>query len=177
VDDDGLRLVEPVASLETAFLEMARDYRHSGENRYQLEPSGEETTFARYLDRIEREARGVRMFFGHVPASTYWLMDDAGAILGVSRLRHELTPGLLKEGGHIGYDVPPSHRRRGYGSLLLKLTLEKAREHGFARVLVTCDTDNTPSARIIQKNGGIFENEVISDYSGKKVSRYWIEIG
>jgi predicted acetyltransferase len=44
------------------------------------------------------------------------------------------------------------------------------------KVLVTCNTENIGSARIIQKNGGVFEGESVSPFTGKPVSRYWIEV-
>lgn len=54
--------------------------------------------------------------------------------------------------------------------------LEKARDHELARVLVTCDSDNIASARIIEKNGGKLHGQSVSVKSGKPVSQYWIEL-
>jgi predicted acetyltransferase len=87
-----------------------------------------------------------------------------------------LNPDLEIEGGHIGYAIRPSLRKMGYGTLILTLTLEKARALGLRGVLVTCDTENLGSARIIEKNGGVLESVAISPDSNKKISRYWIEI-
>jgi RimJ/RimL family protein N-acetyltransferase len=39
----------------------------------------------------------------------------------------------------------------------------------------TCDADNTPSVRVIEKNGGILDSEAVSARSGKRIRRYWIE--
>jgi predicted acetyltransferase len=85
-----------------------------------------------------------------------------------------LTPYLAEEGGHIGYDVRPSERRKGYGTHLLRLTLAEARRIGLTRVLVTADEANVPSWRIIEKNGGEYEPEVVR---GKLAAlrRYWID--
>jgi predicted acetyltransferase len=45
---------------------------------------------------------------------------------------------------------------------------------GIDPVLVTCDKSNLGSARTIQKNGGVLENEV---GDGKEiVQRYWISL-
>ncbi|MEW5867934.1 MAG: GNAT family N-acetyltransferase [Chloroflexota bacterium] len=81
------------------------------------------------------------------------------------------------EGRHIGYAIRPVRWRRGYGTHILALTLEKARERGLRRVLVTCDKENTASARIIEKNGGRLAGEALAERSGKPVLRYWIELG
>jgi predicted acetyltransferase len=83
---------------------------------------------------------------------------------------------LAHEGGHIGYGVRPSERGKGYGTEVCRRTLEAARGLGLARVLITCDTDNPASARIIEKNGGVLENEVRSRETGKMKRRYWVTL-
>jgi len=109
-----------------------------------------------------------------VPGSTYWLVADGLRIVGTSRLRHWLVPHLEKEGGHIGYDIRPSERKKGYGTEILSLTLAKARGLGLREVIVTCDSDNEGSLKIIEKNGGQHINPAVSDHSGKQVNRYKI---
>ncbi len=172
----GVRLVEPTVRLREAFLDMAADYVEAGEPRIDGLFELYSHDFAQYIHRLEQDATLPRPQGPRVPANTYWLLTEEGAIAGSSRLRLMLTPALAHEGGHIGYSVRPSFRRQGYGTCILALTLEKARAHGIERVLVTCDTDNMGSARIIRKNGGVLENEVISERSGKPVSRYWITL-
>lgn len=164
-----MRLIEPTDDMKIAFSYMVEDYKQVQELRYQ-------ETFEAYMDKVERYSKGENLKTGHVPSITFWLIDDNEMILGVSRLRQYLVSHLEKEGGHIGYDVPPSLRRKGYGSMLLKLTLRRAKELGMDKVLVTCDRDNIGSSKVIENNGGKLENEVISDSSGKKILRYWIEL-
>jgi predicted acetyltransferase len=43
-------------------------------------------------------------------------------------------------------------------------------------VFLTCDADNTAPAKIIERNGGKLSEPVISQKSGKLISRYWIEL-
>ncbi len=90
--------------------------------------------------------------------------------------RLRLTPALGREGGHIGYIIRPSERRKGYGTKILALTLMKAREKGYLRVMVTCDRDNVASAKIIEKNCGRYDGETISERTNKSVSHYWINL-
>ena len=74
-------------------------------------------------------------------------------------IRHRLTPSLLLMGGHIGYDVRPSARRRGHATLMLAAALPVARGLGIDRALLTCRTDNIGSRKVIEANGGVLEDE------------------
>jgi len=162
--------------LYAAFLRMSDDYRAAGEERHQRDGGWNEQAFSAHVAALRDHARGVSLPEGWTPSVTHWLLNEAGDIVGVSRLRPVLTEELMEEGGNIGYDVPPSARRKGYGTELLRLTLEKARERGLRRVRITCDADNEGSRKIIERNGGIPESEGISAESGKPVLRFWIEL-
>jgi len=94
-------------------------------------------------------------------------------IVGITQLRHYLNDGLLMHGGHIGYAVRPSERRKGYAREMLKLTLEKCKDYGILDVLVTCSKGNIGSAKTIMSNGGVLENEI--DEDGDVFQRYWIK--
>jgi predicted acetyltransferase len=104
---------------------------------------------------------------GFVPDTELWLVDD-DEFLGRVGIRHRLTPGLLEVGGHIGYDVRPSARRRGHATRMLREALGVARGLGIDRALVTCAVDNIGSRTVIELNGGVLEDE----RSG--VLRFWV---
>jgi predicted acetyltransferase len=110
---------------------------------------------------------------GWVPSTTSFLVDE-GRILGVSNLRHWLTRHLLEHGGHVGYSVRPSERNRGHATRLLRDAARRARHLGIERLLVTCDADNVSSARVIEKCGGVLENEILTDDA--PIRRYWIRL-
>jgi predicted acetyltransferase len=74
-------------------------------------------------------------------------------MLGGIRLRHRLSERLWQDGGHIGYDIRPSERGKGYATKMLELVLEKARERGLPWVLLTVDPSNVASIRVMEKNG------------------------
>ncbi len=133
-------------------------------------------SFEVLVQSLHDNARGVALDEGSVPATTYWMVDCQEEIVGISHLRHFLNERLRHEGGHIGYGVRPSRRGQGVATRLLALTLDEAAQKGLPCVLLVCDKHNPASARIIQKNGGMLENEVVSLRGGHFVQRYWIEL-
>ena len=50
-----------------------------------------------------------------------------------------------------------------------------ARSFGVDRVLVTCDDDNAASAAMIERCGGVLDNEVTPINGGGLVRRYWVD--
>jgi predicted acetyltransferase len=171
INQQNAVLVELSAKLKPQFLELAADYQSAGDNRYD---AGVED-FEAYLEQLAMYASGVNLPANHVPSSEFYLLAD-GRLIGRAGLRHRLNPGLEILGGHIGYDVRPSERSRGFGTLILRLALEKARGIKLEKVLLTCDADNAASARIIEKNGGRLDKQIIYEKTGKLISRYWIEL-
>jgi predicted acetyltransferase len=111
-----------------------------------------------------------------VPETTYWGTLD-GEVVGRISMRHRLNENLSKVGGHIGYEVGPSHRRMGTAKEMLRLILltPKAREIG--RLLLTCSPGNPASIRTIVSNGGVLEKTVFVDSLGEERRLYWITIG
>ncbi len=170
-----LFLSKPDLRYENAFYTLASDYEKVGETRYQCDDGWNHNRFKDYVQKLNNQSEGKSLKPGYVPGTTYWLICDDSRIVGVSRLRHYLVDHLKKEGGHIGYDVPPSCRDQGFGTRLLSLTLDKAKEMDINRVLITCDKDNIASCKIIENNSGVLAGTGISDRTGKEILRYWIE--
>lgn len=110
---------------------------------------------------------------GMAPATQYWLVAQHAGYLGEVSLRHYLNESLNRFGGHLGYRIRPSQRRKGYGSLLCKLAIEKARQRGIGDILITCDDDNTGSLKIIEANGGVLYDR-IDNGRGVLTRRYWV---
>ena len=104
---------------------------------------------------------------GFVPDTELWWVED-DEFLGRIGIRHRLTPALLEMGGHIGYDVRPSARRRGHATEMLRRALTVALDLGIDPILITCDADNVGSRTVIERNGGMLEDE----RNGKL--RFWV---
>lgn len=114
-----------------------------------------------------------------VPSTMLWLVNE-DEFIGCADIRHFLTDRLLLSDGHIGYEVRFSKWNKGYGTKLLAMSLQYAKEHfHFDQVLVTCDEKNLASARVIEKNGGVLENTIeTTDDNGRthRTKRYWIAL-
>ena len=149
----------------------AQEFVDSGES-YLVLPENDPGAF---LARVEMFEAGRDLPEDRVRMTWFWLLRG-DRIVASSRLRHELIPVLLLDGGNIGYEVRPSERRRGVGRELLRLTLDEARGMGLRRVLLTTETTNLGSIAVILGNGGIFEDTSISPNTGRTLNRYWITL-
>ena len=107
----------------------------------------------------------------HGAAHTFFALDN-DKIVGIINCRHELNDYLFNLGGHIGYSVRKSERRKGYAKKMLNYTSRFLFSLGLDKILITCDKNNTPSKRTIESCGGILENEVIDE--SRTTLRYWI---
>jgi predicted acetyltransferase len=169
---ETITLIAPTLTLRDDFCSLAEEFLADGDQRYREAIKD----FEGFIQLCSNEALGRKLAPGRVPQSTFWLVRNEVRIVGCSRLRHTLNAFLEEEGGHIGYDVRPSERRRGYGTLLLRLTLEKARDLGLTQVMVTADTPNVASWRIIENSGGVLHGEELSHHTGQLLRKYWIEV-
>ena len=112
---------------------------------------------------------------GKVPSTTYFCLDtERNIFVGAVNIRHALNDALLLNGGHIGDGVRPSERRKGIATKMIGLALEECRKLGIDRVLMVCDRENIGSAKSIQNNGGVLENEIVVE--GVTEQRYWITL-
>lgn len=113
-------------------------------------------SYKKWLIKSDNTAKGIGLEDWMVPQSTYWLCVD-GIPVGFGKLRHYLTEKLREEGGHIGYAIRPSYRNKGYGTILLRLIIEKAMEIGIDKILLTVQNHNAYSIKVALANGGIIE--------------------
>ena len=160
-------LAEPTPRVHASFVEAVREYRAEG--RYtRLDPVqlADADQFRRYLDRVRAETRPGVLRYG-VPQTNLWLVESE-EYLGRLSIRHRLNRRLRFKGGHIGYDVRPSCRRRGYATLMLRLSLPVAHQLGIDPALITCDDTNGGSRRVIEANGG----RLASASDG--ILRFWV---
>jgi len=171
-----LELVKPSIEFKLSIINMINDYKVNNEKKYTSDYYTVNFNFDEYLRDKENREKGLELPQGCVPTTEWWLINENREVIGTVRLRHKLGEDNKHEGGHIGYDISPRFRKRGFGIKILSLALLKAKKFGIEKVLVTCNADNIGSMRIIKSNNGIFEKEAISTYSGEIFHRYWITI-
>lgn len=98
------------------------------------------------------------------------------SIAGVIGIRHRPEEPAETWGGHIGYSVRPSERRKGIATQMLRDVLPYCKSIGLDRVLLTAGDENTGSVKAITANGGILETYVMSPKHHVRVGRYWIDL-
>jgi len=169
-------LVVPTVELHTSWLqaraEMGTGAHIDGAGLREQDDVETPTGFTAWTAHLRRCAdTSVSPEPGRVHSTYRWVVEG-DTYLGAIDLRHELNDFLFEAGGHIGYSIRHSARRRGLATWALFHTLERARTMGLDRVLLTCDPDNTASARTIEGNGGQLEDTRHTSLGPKR--RYWI---
>jgi predicted acetyltransferase len=170
-------LVVPDAQLGDSYRALVAEFEAAGGKLVPFVLAFDASDLCAMLARLDDCARGIGLPDGFVPHSTFWLVEDGTHVVGVSNIRHALTPSLLREGGHIGYGIRPSARGRGLGNEILRRSLRRAHELGIRDVLVTCAADNVASARVIRHSGGVLESQAFVPERDEIVQRYWIREG
>ncbi len=169
------RLAPPAVESHTSFLAALAEYHDEGRHleldagrladpaefaryvaalRADVEHPGEAARYVAALRYVEPETWPD----GYVPMSTYWWVAG-DEYLGRLAIRHRLTPHLLVEGGHIGYEVRPGARGQGHATAMLAAALPIAAGLGIAVAHLDCEASNAASRRAIEKNGGFVERE------------------
>jgi predicted acetyltransferase len=168
-------LVAPDVRYHASLLRAADELEAEGLGAYLMlekwpvEQLRDRQEFARYVEEC-RSTHVVRDEDAHwrVPSTWLWIVDEADEVVGRVSIRHRLTDNLLQVGGHIGYAVIPSARRRGHATAALAQSLRIAAGLGIDPALVTCDDTNVASRRVIEKNGGRLEDVRMSKL------RFWV---
>lgn len=175
---EKLELIEPDVHYRISYVEALREGLHL-DAATEIDIQLAKKDFAKYMEKRHDLSRPVTLADGtkvrRVRQLDLWLVDGE-RFLGMASLRPELNDHLMKRGGNIGYAVRASERRKGYGDLILKLTLPRARALGMDRVLITCHDENIGSQRIIEKNGGVYQDRVKIPGRDLLERRYWIAL-
>ncbi|MBQ3888999.1 MAG: GNAT family N-acetyltransferase [Clostridia bacterium] len=108
-----------------------------------------------------------------VPATQFLYVREAdGTVVGMLQVRHRLNRRLAACGGHVGYCVRPSERRKGYATAMLAAALPYCRALGIDPVVIF--TSNEASARVVRANGGVKTGDAVDGQTGTALERFEI---
>lgn len=123
-----------------------------------------ESTYEEWLEKVQKDIDMANIAPGRVPALTYfYVREEDDCIVGMINLRLTLNDFQRKEGGHIGYCVRPTERRKHYATNMLKNALEVYRLLSVKTVLISCEKENVASQGTIINCGGRLQREFYSD--------------
>ncbi|MCI5802535.1 MAG: GNAT family N-acetyltransferase [Oscillospiraceae bacterium] len=172
-----LCLVRPTSEDAEILWDYRREFLENGEVIHGGAGLANAASPQAWLQALEQNSCEESVAPGLVPATTLLAIRQNNLrMVGIIDIRHRLNDYLFRYGGHIGYSVRKSERRKGYAAAMLHQALLFCREElGISRVLLTCDRCNLPSSRAIRSQGGVLENEILEGVSGELVQRYWID--
>ena len=170
---EKLILVNPSKNIESGIQEYKQEFLDFGESRINgscgLTFYDDYDSWLKIAQSIEKDA----LSRDNVYASTFFSIRESDKkVIGSIQLRHSLTEELRNYGGHIGYAIRPSERKKGYGKQQLSLVLEIAKQMGISPVMISCDKDNIASANTIKSCGGRLTEEKM--VRGSMLQIYWI---
>lgn len=174
---ENLLLVRPTPDMESAARDYHQEHLAHGETELHGSTLMDALPYPEWVRRTQENAHPDTVHGDWVEADTFFVARQSdGHLVGMVDVRHSLdTPFLAEVGGHIGYGVRPSERRKGYAAAILGLALDHARSLGLTRVMLSCYSDNEGSRKTILKWGGKKEREVPYQ-GGKTVEVYWIAL-
>ena len=167
-----IKLIVPNEEYLRSYKEAYDEYVENGVSTYFFT----DTSACDIFEKFDRYRNERDLPPDRVGSDSYWLVDDEKAyFIGEITIRHRLNDALLQRGGHIGYGIRYSEWNRGYGTKMLEMALEKAKEMRISPVLITCNEDNIASARVMEKNGFILQDTIMVSRDGRDLPtrRYW----
>ena len=172
-----LQLTSPTPRLHAAWSEAHAEWGDgSHEDGFGLRPSDDVVTptgFASWLARLAAESDPARTTaLGRHRCTYRWVVEDDRVLGGI--VLRQGSDEYVSWAGHLGYGVRPSARGRGVATWALGRMLGEARVLGLDRVLAVCAVDNTASAGVIVRSGGVLEG--IGDTPFGPARRYWFDL-
>lgn len=167
---------KPDLSMKALTMEYKNEHFNNGEKELHGSALLDSLEYEDWFELTEENSKEETVHENWVVSDTYFVVRKPDSrIIGMVDIRHYLNGFLAQVGGHIGYGVRPSERKKGYGTEILRMALDHAKGLGLHRVMLGCFKDNKPSSKTILSCGGKKERE-FSYQDGKIVEIYWIDI-
>ena len=135
-------------------------------------------TFEQALERcLNMEDKEYAESVGRCQGKTFLLIrENDNKIVGTINLRWNLSEAMLRFGGHIGYGIRPTERRKGYNKINLYLGMMEAKKVGLDKVMLDCDVNNLGSDKTLKALGGVLERTEIDPSDGILTNVYWFDV-
>jgi len=135
-------------------------------------------TFEQALDRcLKMEDEEYAKSVGRCQGKTFLLIRESdNKIVGTINVRWNLSEEMLQFGGHIGYGIRPTERRKGYNKINLYLGMIEAKKVGLEKVMLDCDVNNLGSDKTLKALGGKLERTEIDPSDGILNNVYWFDV-
>lgn len=135
-------------------------------------------TYEECLDRIHKmQDSEYAKSINRCPGKTFFLIrKNDNKLIGMINVRYNLNDAMLRFGGHIGYGIRPTERKKGYNKINLYLGLIEAEKVGLENVMIDCSVTNLGSDKTIKALGGKLERSEIDPSDNELTNVYWISV-
>ncbi|MGI6392002.1 MAG: GNAT family N-acetyltransferase [Candidatus Izemoplasmatales bacterium] len=135
-------------------------------------------TFEEALDRcLKMEDEEYAKRVGRSQAKAFLLIRESDdKIVGTINVRWNLNEAMLQFGGHIGFAVRPSERKKGINKANLYLGMIEAKKVGLDRARIDCDVKNLGSDKTLKALGGTLERTEVDPSDGTLTNVYWFNV-
>lgn len=165
-----IKLIKPSKEFFNQLKELKQDFINNNESRIQGSGSLDKyENLDEWLKSINEIEQGLN---SKLVPTTYYLILSDDEVVGTISIRYYLTKDLEEFGGHVGYSIKPSSRRKGFATEALRLILDLYKDK-YDEILIMCEDDNIASNKTILANGGILINKI--EKFGLKINRYIIK--
>lgn len=180
IDAGEFFLVEPSEVYAEQIREYRQDFLDTGSSMDGCGPLRRYEDPITYISESKKYLNPETLPDGTVIATQFLYVRKADMrLVGMIQIRHYFNDYLSKYGGHIGYSVKPSERRKGYATSMLNAVLPYCKEIGLEKILISCIDGNIGSEKAILNNGGVYESTVYEPrrkfrMKRNKLKRFWI---
>ncbi len=175
--EDKMELVIPTMDYELAIKSFRDEFLKTGDDMDGCLSLAKIPEIQDWIKQVESFSSEKTCSKDYVRVTQFlYLRKSDNKVVGVIQIRHYLNEFLEKYGGHVGYSVRPSERRKGYATRMLKGILPLAVELGFDKIVVTCLRENQASIKTILNNGGVYQSTVHEPERDVYLNRYSISL-